>query len=64
MLDPFHMLFTAHILLTNRVLAFSDDNADLEGLQGMPKATVLVSDRTRIQVQILLTSKSTFFPTG
>ena len=35
MLSLFILYLTARSLLTNRVLASSDDNTDLEGLQGV-----------------------------
>lgn len=54
MLSLFILYLTARSLLTNRVLASSDDDTDSEGLQGVPKAMMLVSDRTRIQAQTFL----------
>jgi hypothetical protein len=50
-----------HSLLANGGIDFSGDNPDFEGLFGMPKAIVLGNNRTRIQVQILLTTKSILF---
>ena len=57
-LSLFILYLTARSLLTNRVLASSDDDTDLEGLQGMLKAMMLVSDRTRIQAQSFLKAYS------
>ena len=44
MLSLFILYLTARSLLTNRVLASSDDDTDSEGLQGVPKAMMLVSE--------------------